>query len=45
MGEVAAGEGERVKNEEKDETEGEKGEDSKAGLCLQHSHVINIRLS
>ncbi|XP_017310192.1 SWI/SNF complex subunit SMARCC1b isoform X1 [Ictalurus punctatus] len=30
MGEVAAGEGERVKNEEKDETEGEKGEDSKA---------------
>ncbi|XP_053469203.1 SWI/SNF complex subunit SMARCC1b isoform X1 [Ictalurus furcatus] len=30
MGEVSAGEGERVKNEEKDETEGEKGEDSKA---------------
>ncbi|XP_053084304.1 SWI/SNF complex subunit SMARCC1b isoform X1 [Pangasianodon hypophthalmus] len=31
MGENSAGEGERVKNEEKDETEEEKGEESKAG--------------
>lgn len=41
MGENAAGEGERVKHE-KEEMEGEKEEESKAGLCFQHTHFINI---
>lgn len=44
MGENALGEGEQVKHEEKDESEGEKGEESKAGLCVQHSRFINIIL-
>ncbi|KAF5908104.1 SWI/SNF complex subunit SMARCC1-like, partial [Clarias magur] len=40
MGESTAGEGERVKNEEKDETEGEKVEENKAeeGLELVQAH-------
>lgn len=42
MGENTTGEGEQVKNEEKDETEGEKGEECKAGLCFQLSHIINM---
>uniref|UniRef100_W5LBX2 SWI/SNF related BAF chromatin remodeling complex subunit C1b n=1 Tax=Astyanax mexicanus TaxID=7994 RepID=W5LBX2_ASTMX len=47
-GENVAGEGERVKNEDRDESEGEKGEESAAGLFLslkQRSNTETIKHS
>lgn len=44
MGENTAGEEERVKNEENDDTEGEKGEESQAGLYFQYLYIIKYIL-